>query len=243
MSRGTVRIGTSGWTYRHWRGTFYPAGLKHAAELEHYASRFDCAEINGSFYRLPTEAAVTAWRERAPPGFIYAWKAPRYLTHYRRLKDASESVALIYDRLSGLGEKRGPALFQLPPQLKRDDQRLSDFLPLLSGRGRSVFEFRDSSWYAPEIFALLGRHDVALCVSDHAAAPAPWIATASFAYVRGHGPGGRYYGSYDAESLSRWAEHGEEWLSEGRDVFCFFDNDIDAAAPADALRLRDLLQT
>lgn len=241
MTAGRVRIGVSGWAYRHWRGAFYPPGLRAAAELEHYAGVFDCAEINGSFYRLPSEAAVAGWRERTPPGFLFAWKAPRYLTHYRRLKDAADSVALIYDRMSGLGRKRGPALFQLPPQLKRDDERLAAFLPLLAGRGRAVFEFRHPSWYVPEIFDLLRSHEAGFCVSDHAAAPASWIATADFAYVRGHGPGGRYHGSYNDDALKVWAEHVRGWLGESRDVFCFFDNDIGAAAPVDALRLRALL--
>jgi uncharacterized protein YecE (DUF72 family) len=238
---GQVRVGTSGWTYKHWRGgAFYPPKLPAKRELEHYAGVFDCAEINGSFYRLPSEAAVASWRERAPEGFLFAWKVPRFLTHYRRLKDAAESVALIFDRMSGLGEKAGPALFQLPPQLKRDDARLAAFLPLIEGRGRCVFEFRDPSWYAPEVFDLLRRHDAAFCVSDHAAAPAPWEVTAPFAYVRGHGPGGRYWGRYEPAALQAWAEHVRRWRDEGRDVFNFFDNDIDAAAPVDALALRAL---
>jgi uncharacterized protein YecE (DUF72 family) len=236
-----VWVGTSGWTYRDWRGAFYPAKLRQASELEHYASVFGTAEINGSFYRLPSEAAVAGWRERTPEGFVFAWKVPRYLTHYRRLKDADESVALIYGRMEGLGEKRGPALFQLPPQLKRDDERLAGFLPLLAGRGRAVFEFRDASWYAPEVLALLRAHDVALCVSDHAAAPAPWEATASFVYVRGHGPGGRYHGSYDNAALEGWAARLREWRAAGLETFSYFDNDIGAAAPGDALRLRALL--
>lgn len=243
MSPGRVRVGTSGWTYRHWRGgAFYPPGLPARRELEHYAGVFDCAELNGSFYRLPSEAAVAGWRERAPDGFLFAWKAPRFLTHYRRLKDAAESVALIFDRMSGLAEKAGPALFQLPPQLKRDDARLAAFLPLLAGWGRCTVEFRDSSWYAEPVLDLLRSHDVALCVSDHAAAPTPWAATASFVYVRGHGPGGRYHGRYEAGALDRWAEHVRGWRNQGLDVFSFFDNDIEAAAPADALALRARLE-
>jgi uncharacterized protein YecE (DUF72 family) len=241
VNLGEARVGTSGWTYKDWRGPFYPAGLRAASELEHYASVFDCTEINGSFYRLPSEAAVAAWRTRTPEGFRFAWKVPRYLTHYRRLKDAAESVALIFERMGGLGEKSAAALFQLPPQLKRDDERLASFLPLLAGRGRCVFEFRDPSWYAPEVFALLAAHDAALCVSDHAAAPAPWLATARFVYVRGHGPTGRYHGSYEDPALDAWADRVRAWRGEGRDVLSFFDNDIKAAAPADALRLRERL--
>ena len=234
-------IGTSGWTYRDWRGPFYPAKLRQAGELAHYAGVFDTAEINGSFYRLPSQAAVAGWRERTPEGFVFAWKVPRYLTHYRRLKDAAESVELIYGRMEGLGEKRGPALFQLPPQLKRDDERLAGFLPLLAGRGRAVFEFRDPGWYAPEVLELLRAHEVALCVSDHAAAVAPWVVTASFAYVRGHGPSGRYHGSYDDTQLEDWAAKLRDWRGAGLETFSYFDNDIGAAAPVDASRLARLV--
>lgn len=239
---GRARVGTSGWIYKHWRGgAFYPPGLRSGRELEHYAGVFDCAEVNGSFYRLPSETAVASWRDRAPEGFRFAWKVPRFLTHYRRLKDAAESVDLIFGRMSGLGEAAGPALFQLPPNLKRNDERLAAFLPLLAGRGPCVFEFRDASWYDPAVFALLEAHGAALCISDHHAAPAPWRITAPLAYVRGHGPGGAYHGSYDDDALDRWAAQVKLWAADGHEVYSFFDNDIDAAAPADALRLRERL--
>jgi uncharacterized protein YecE (DUF72 family) len=232
-----LRVGCSGWVYRHWRGGFYPAGLRQKDEFAHYAAVFDTAEINASFYRLPSEATVDAWREKAPDGFVFAWKASRYLTHLKRLKDAEDSVALVFGRMDRLGEHFGPVLFQLPPSMKQDRERLAGFLKLLPRHRRCAFEFRHPSWYEPPILSLLGEHDAALCVSDHHHAPAPREATASWCYVRGHGPTGGYFGSYDDATLDAWAGHIRRWRFEGRDVYAYFDNDIGGAAPEDAQRL------
>jgi uncharacterized protein YecE (DUF72 family) len=233
-----LRIGTSGWIYPHWKGGFYPAGLKATDRFAHYASRFDTVEINGSFYRLPSEKAVAAWAAQAPPGFLYAWKASRYITHNKKLKDCADSVALVFGRMTPLGPSFGPVLFQLPPQLRLDLPRLADFLALLPRGRRCTVEFRHPSWYADAVLALLAEHDAALCISDHHDAPSPWEATASFVYVRGHGPGGRYVGRYDRRELGRWAERLAGWRAEGRDAFVYFDNDIGGAAPLDAADLK-----
>ena len=232
-----VRIGTSGWVYKPWRGAFYPEDLPQKRWLEFYAGRFATAELNGTFYRLPTQAAVARWREATPAGFVFAWKASRFLTHMKRLREPEESLRRIYAPMSALGDKLGPGLFQLPPQMRPDLPRLADFLALLPGDRRHVVEFRDPAWYVDEVFDLLRRHGVALCVSDHHHAPAPWLATAPFAYVRGHGPGGRYSGSYGDRELDRWAEQIAAWRDAGRAVFAYFDNDIGCAAPGDARRL------
>jgi uncharacterized protein YecE (DUF72 family) len=238
---GEIRIGCSGWIYKHWRGSFYPQGVPQKRWLEFYAERFDTAEINASFYRLPTEAAVRGWATRAPEGFLFAWKASQYLTHSKKLKDAEPSLELIFRIMDGLGDKFGPVLFQLPPNLKLNLERLQSFLPLLPKQRRHTVEFRHPSWYAPEVFELLRAHDVSLCISDHKHAPAPWEATASFVYVRGHGPGGSYYGSYSDEELAAWADRIGRWRAAGRNVYAYFDNDIGTAAPADATRLKALL--
>jgi uncharacterized protein YecE (DUF72 family) len=140
----------------------------------------------------------------------------------------------------GLGDKLGPALFQLPPQLRLNLPRLEAFLALLPRDRRHTVEFRHPSWYADEVFDLLRRHDVAFCISDHHDAPAPCVATASFVYWRGHGPGGRYHGSYSDKALADWADRIARWRAEGRDVYAYFDNDIGCAAPGDALRLKAL---
>ena len=235
-----MRIGTSGWIYPSWRGPFYPLDLRLKDRLAYYAAQFDTAEINATFYRLPTQAAVAAWRETAPDGFVFAWKASRFITQAKKLLDAEAPLARVYAPMLALGEKLGPALFQLPPQLRLNLPRLASFLPLLPSDRRHVVEFRHPSWYVEPVFDLLQRHQVALCISDHCDAPAPWRLTAGFAYVRGHGPGGHYQGSYTDVELRTWARRIEEWRSEGHDVYAYFDNDIGCAAPGDALRLRNL---
>jgi uncharacterized protein YecE (DUF72 family) len=241
-AEGRLWIGTSGWHYASWRGPFYPPDLAARAWLAFYAGRFGATELNNSFYRLPSETALRAWRDGTPDGFLFAWKAHRVITHYKRLKDVDENVAFVFARMALLGPKFGPVLFQLPPHLRADRERLAGFLDRLPKGHRYTVEFRHPGWYEPAVLDLLGAHDVALCLSDHAAAPAPWVATARHVYVRGHGPGGRYEGRYEDAALDAWAERIGGWRAEGRDVYCFFDNDIKSAAPADAERLAGRLR-
>ena len=237
---GALRIGCSGWTYKDWTGPFYPAGTKDRERLEYYAGRFDTTEINASFYRLPSEATVEGWARRAPAGFVFAWKVSRFITHNKKLKDCADSVALVFGRMAPLGDHCGPALIQLPPQLRRNDARLADFLKLLPPGGRHAFEFRHPSWYDPAVFRMLADHGAALCISDHHSAPSPWEVTASWVYLRGHGPGGRYHGRYPQVELRAWADRIRGWRGEGRDVYVYFDNDIKSAAPFDAEALKAL---
>lgn len=229
-----LRIGCSGWSYDHWRGTFYPDEIRAKDRLAYYASRFDTAEVNGSFYRLPAENTVKAWRKAVPDGFLFAWKASRFITHNKKLKDCEDSVALVFGRMDHLGDAFGPALFQLPPMLHKDCDRLAGFLKLLPKHRRHVVEFRHPSWYEREVFDILGDHDVALCISDHHDAPSPWEITAGHVYVRGHGPQGSYSGRYSRQTLESWAGRITSLREGGRDVFCYFDNDAKTAAPTDA---------
>ena len=238
---GAVRIGTSGWIYGHWRGLFYPAGLPQARWFQYYASQFDTVEINGTFYRLPSQAATAGWREAAPEGFVFAWKASQYITHSKKLKDPEAPLERVYAPMLGMGAKLGPCLFQLPPQMKPNIERLEAFLAVLPTGRRHTVEFRDPAWYSDAVFEALRRRNIALCISDHHHAPAPWLATADFVYVRGHGPGGLYYGSYSDSELEGWARPMGGWLKDGLDVFAYFDNDIGCAAPFDALRLKALV--
>jgi uncharacterized protein YecE (DUF72 family) len=235
---GALRIGTSGWSYAHWRGDFYPTGLPQKQWFRYYASQFDTAEINASFYRLPTQATTAAWREAAPTGFVFAWKASQYLTHSKKLKDPEQALERVYAPMTAMGAALGPALFQLPPQLRLNLERLETFLDLLAPSRRHVVEFRDPSWYVDAVFEALARRNVALCVSDHHHAPAPWLATADFVYVRGHGPGWFYSGSYGEAALADWTRRIGDWRSVGRDAYAYFDNDIGCAAPYDALKLK-----
>lgn len=232
-----LRIGTSGWHYKDWWGPFYPDEVRKKDALRYYASQFDAAELNAPFYRTPTMEAVQGWHDQTPEHFRFSWKASKFITHWRRLLSAEQSVALLEERLGPLQEKAGPVLFQLPPKMQADRERLAAFLAILNPARRYSFEFRHPSWYEPSIFRLLGDFDVSLCLSDHAAAPAPIERTASWIYVRNHGPGGRYHGTYSDQALGGWAQHINGWIDEGRDVWCFFDNDVKSAAPADATRL------
>lgn len=237
-----VLIGTSGWHYDSWRGPFFPKGLLLKDQLQYYASQFATTELNGVFYRTPTPAAVKSWRQQTGDDFVFAWKASKFITHWKRLSENSvNSLELLEDRMSRLGDKAGPILFQLPPHFHAHADRLKDFCKLLQAKRRYSFEFRHPSWYTPEIFRLLARQNISLCISDHHDAPSPWKRTADFVYVRGHGPGGRYKGHYSPDTLFRWATRIRSWKKQRCDVYVYFDNDQKSAAPADALRLRQLL--
>jgi len=237
-----VLVGTSGWHYASWRGAFFPSGLLIKHQLPYYAAQFETTELNGVFYRTPTEAAVRSWRDQTGPDFVFAWKASKFITHWKRLSERSvNSIELMESRLALLGDKAGPVLFQLPPQFEANPERLRSFLPLLPTHRRYSFEFRHPSWYTPSVIRLLREANISLCLSDHHDAPAPWKRTADFVYVRGHGPGGRYKDNYPAAVLEDWAKRIHAWSALGIDVFVYFDNDQKSAAPADALRLRALL--
>lgn len=235
-----IRIGTSGWHYRSWHGPFYPASTRIKDFLAYYVTQFDTAEINNSFYRLPTENAVRAWREAVPEGFVFAWKVSRFITHMKRLKDLEDSIALVFGRMAGLGGAFGPVLFQLPPTFRADPEtreRVARCLDLVPAGHRYAFEFRHPSWYGEAALDLLRDHNAALCISDHADAPAPWVTTADFVYIRAHGTNGRYAGSYSTQTLQDWSRRIAGWRREQRDVYVYFDNDIKSAAPGDAKRL------
>jgi len=235
-----VRIGTSGWAYKDWNGPFYPDEIKAAGRLEYISRRFRTLEINASFYRMPTDKAVAGWRAQTPDDFLFAWKASRFITHNKKLKDPVEPLAYMFSRIAGLGDKIGPILFQLPPNLHRNDERLEGFLDALPAGYRYSVEFRHPGWYVDAVLEMLRKRNVALCVSDHHHAPAPWEATADFVYLRGHGPGGDYHGRYGEAALKDWAKAIRRWRRE-REVFAYFDNDIKSAAPKDAEQLIGLL--
>jgi uncharacterized protein YecE (DUF72 family) len=238
-----VFIGTSGWTYDGWRGPFYPKDVPKKDWLRWYAGQFPTAELNGSFYRTPSLAAVRAWREQSPRGFLFAWKASKFITHWKRLSAKSDnSLALIEERLDILGRKAGPVLFQLPARFTADRERLASFLEMLPRRRRYAFEFRHASWYEAPIFDLLREHNIALCISDHHDAPSPWEATADYVYWRGHGPDGTYKDNYSDAQLRRLARAIKTWHRARRTVYAYFDNDQKSAAPADARRLMKLLK-
>jgi uncharacterized protein YecE (DUF72 family) len=237
-----ILIGASGWHYASWRGPFYPPRLMVKHQLLYYATQFSTTELNGVFYRTPTRASVANWRDSTGDDFVFSWKASKFITHWKRLSDSSRnSLELLEDRISILGRKAGPILFQLPPQFEVDVGRLTAFIKVLSRKRRYAFEFRHPSWYRPDVLRVLKKANISLCLSDHHDAPAPWTRTADFVYVRGHGPGGRYKDHYSAKTLRQWASRIAGWKRQRCDVYVYFDNDQKSAAPKDAVRLQALL--
>lgn len=238
---GQVRVGCSGWQYRHWQGDFYPEDLPPSRWLQYYTSRFDTVELNNSFYRLPDAAVFAAWRGRVPASFLFSVKASRYITHMKRLKDPQEPLDRFFDRASHLLRNLGPVLYQLPPRWGCNVERLRDFLAAAPRGPLQAIEFRDPDWYRDEVFALLQRYRFALCVHDMAGCPAPLTVAGPFVYLRLHGPE-RYAGRYPDALLARWAD----WLSTrraaGQDLYVYFNNDVGGHAPRDAVRLREMLR-
>lgn len=233
-----IRIGCSGWNYRHWRSAFYPQGLPVKDWFAYYAMHFDTVEINASFYRLPTAETFQRWRSQAPPGFCYAVKAPRFITHMHKLKDEG---ALFLENVRHLADRLGPLLYQLPPRWKCDRKRLETFLRSRPKHIVHVFEFRDTSWINEEVLYLLGRHEASFCAHDMPGQPTPRWAIGPVAYVRFHGSGQKYGGDYSRAALEPWRDWILEQSRQGRDVWVYFNNDIDARAITDAKELRELL--
>jgi uncharacterized protein YecE (DUF72 family) len=236
-----IFIGISGWHYDHWIGTFYPAGTKSVDFLRHYARHFRAVEINNTFYRLPKPETLAKWHDDSPKSMIFACKASRYITHVKKLQD-EQSFARFFQVMEALGPKLGPLLFQLPPRWKVNVERLDAFLQILPPDRRCAFEFRDPSWFVPEVRDVLQRHGVACCLYDFEGQQSPLWLTADFVYLRLHGPGRRYLDSYDERTLLAVAHRLRAWKREGRDAYCFFDNTDKGHATRDALRLQQLLR-
>ena len=239
---GRVRIGCSGWQYKHWKGDFYPGVLPQTRWFEHYASVFDTVELNSTFYRLPEREVFSAWRERAPAGFEFAVKASRFLTHMKKLKDPDEPVERLFSRMRALGRHLGPVLYQLPPGWKVDRDRFRHFLDALPSDARHVVEFREPTWYEPWIEALMMSRRVALCLHDMTGSATGRKEPGPFVYVRFHGASRKYGGSYDDAHLREWAGWLSERRAEGCDVYAYFNNDVGGHAPRNALTLRCMLE-
>ena len=236
-----IYVGTSGWSYDHWKGPFYPEHLASDQMLAYYVEHFRSAEINTSFYHLPAEQTLKHWREATPEDFLFTAKASRYITHMKKLKDPQQTVNTFLHRIRILGDKLGPVLFQLPPRWHFNKERLTAFLDALSTEFRYAFEFRDPSWLNEETYALLSRHKAALCIYELDGFLSPRTLTTDLVYVRLHGPAGPYQGSYDEASLSGWASALASWAAQGRAVCCYFDNDERGYAARNAERLQAML--
>ena len=237
-------IGTSGWHYPHWVDNFYPEDLPSSRWLEFYARHFPTVEINNSFYRQPKASAWEIWRKTAPPGFRFAVKANRFLTHIKRLKAGEDSLAFFLRGARLLQDRLGPILYQLPPNFHRSDEnvaRLEAFLSMLPGQEQHVFEFRHNSWFVEETFRQLRSHEAGHCAFDMTGLRPPLLATAAFAYMRFHGSDALYMSNYPDAELEAWAQRLLSLAGEVDDVYVYFNNDAFGFAVANAQRLGELL--
>ncbi len=241
MTHHNILIGTSGWSYDHWQGPFYPENLPHEAWLKYYAGHFLSVEINNSFYRLPDKKTLQHWHDSVPADFVFTAKASRYITHMKKLKDPLESISAFFERISVLEDKLGPVLFQLPPHWGFNPQRLAAFLEALSSEFRYAFEFRDHSWLTEQTYELLSRYGAAFCIYELDRFLSPKKLTTDFVYVRLHGPNGPYQGSYDTRTLSGWAGAFSTWSAQNHTIYCYFDNDQAGYAAHNAQHLQSML--
>lgn len=226
-------VGTSGYSYKEWKGSFYPEKIPSNQMLSYYAQRFSVVEINGTFTRMPSQSAVESWAAQVPGSFRFVLKAPRTITHFKRLKNAEETTDDLLQATAVLKDQLGPLLFQLPPNFKKDVQRLDAFLNFLDGKARVAFEFRHESWFDDEVFACLRAHSCALCAADTDEGPsAPLVRTAAWGYVRLRSEG------YSAKDLKRWIEQlrSQEW----REAYVFFKHEETGSGPKLAKRFLKL---
>lgn len=243
MKKHHIHIGTSGWSYKHWRGTFYPEGTKVKDHFSYYARIFYTVEINNTFYGVPSDDTFLKWRETVPDDFVYVIKANRFIMHLKKLRNPEESLQSFMEKVEILGTKLGAVLFQLPPFLTVNVELLETFLAALPSKNRYVFEFRNESWYIPPVYDLLQKYNVAFCIYELAGHISPIQTTADFVYLRLHGPGvNKYQGSYSDESLMEWAAQCKIWLKT-KDVFVYFDNDEKGYAAFNAIKLKEYMNS
>ena len=248
--RGVAHIGCSGWHYKSWKGIIYPEALPTAGWLKAYTQRFSTVELNNSFYRLPSEQTFAGWRQQVPRGFVFAVKASRFLTHIKRLRDPDEPLTRLLTHAKPLGPTLGPLLYQIPPRWFPDAERLEIFLaalperltPRSKHRLHHVLEVRDPRGYEPWVIDLLRTYNVTLCVHDMRGSESPLLSVGPIVYVRFHGFGAKYGGSYPDEVLGEWAAWLRRNLEGGRDAYVYFNNDINGYAVYDAERLRVLVE-
>jgi len=244
MERTTVskiHVGCSGWVYKHWRGLFYPEDLPQRRWFERYAEEFDTVEINASFYRLPLVSTFEGWRVKAPSGFRYSLKVNRFITHMKKLLDCRDEVDRFIALARPLGDELGPLLYQLPPSLHKNLERLDTFLSWLPDDLEQVAEFRHKSWYDEEVVDLLNRHGVGFVAHDLKGLASPRWASGRTAYVRFHGTGGKYYGRYSDDALLEWTDWLMEQRRSGKCCWCYFNNDIHGHAIEDARTLKSMV--
>lgn len=238
-----IRVGTSGWFYPHWNEVFYPKGVRTPERLHYYSENFDTVEINSTHYVTPTESTLKNWHQQVPDDFLFSVKMHRFITHMKKLKNVDDSLPIFFQRTSLLKKKCGPVLIQLPPMLHADVERLKNFVKLLKKKYRYVLEFRHDSWYVEEVYEILRKHDIALCITDLKGKQSPEVMTTDFTYIRLHGPTkAAYAGEYGPKLLRNWSKKILTWQKKV-DVFCYFDNDEKSFAVKDAKQLKKIIWT
>jgi uncharacterized protein YecE (DUF72 family) len=236
-----IYIGTSGWTYRHWLGPFYPEDINPRNLLSFYTRYFDTVELNASFYRLPSAQTFTNWYKKTPHQFIFAVKASRFITHLKKLKDVEKNWKEFINRASQLKEKLGPILFQLPPSFKKDITRCKDFFKILPSKYEYAFEVRHKSWFDKEVYALLAKHNISLVWTDSPSFPSEWVLTSSFIYLRFHGGKVLYGSNYSREELKSYAQKLRPFVKKGIKVYAYYNNDAQGYAVKNALTFSQIL--
>ena len=238
-----IRIGTSGYHYKHWVGRYYPEGIKSSEMLRHYLEDFDTVELNNTFYKLPKEESFDTWRKSTPPGFLFAVKGSRFITHMIKLKDPERGLVNFLPRAERLGKKLGPILWQLPPGWKVNLERLETFLRHLPRGQRHTFELRNETWMTDEVYAILRKYNAAFCIYELAGYQSPIEITADWTYIRLHGPTAfKYQGSYSDAQLEEWADRIRAWSRKLQAIYVYFDNDDSAYAVDNALTLKRLVR-
>jgi uncharacterized protein YecE (DUF72 family) len=240
----SCHIGTSGWHYKHWKGPFYPEGFPEKDFLSYYSNHFNAVEINNSFYRLPDKKTLKQWHRTVKDDFIFTVKASRYITHMKKLKEPQKSLSNFLNTISSLNDKLGPILFQLPPNWHMDLKRIEAFIAEFPDKHRYAFELRDRTWFDESLYKLLSEYNVAFCIYDLKGKMSPEIITADIVYIRLHGPNEiAYQGSYPKRQLTAWANKFNNWVKEGKEVYCFFDNDQKGYAAKNALTLLQIVNS
>lgn len=241
-SASKIHIGTSGWSYTHWKENFYPSKLPPNQWLNFYANVFSTVEVNSTFYHAPLQTTTEKWFNEVPKNFRFAIKASQYITHWKRLNECSDSLDFFYKSIKNLQPKAGPILFQLPPSFQINQERLESFISLLKDDYRYTFEFRHKTWFTNEIYKLLSKNKIALCITDLNGKLTPEEITADFIYLRLHGPHKAYQGSYGPVKLKAWKKKIDNWIKSRKEVYCFFDNDEKGYAIQDAKFLLELFE-
>lgn len=244
MTKAKLFIGTSGWSYPHWDGIFYPENLSSGAKLKYFSQHFRTVEVNYSFYHLPRPSTYQKWYQETPVDFIFALKVSRFITHIKKLKEVKEAWKTFLGNALGLKGKLGPILFQFPPNWKKDTLRLKGFLGELQEsdqKQRFVFEFRHPSWFSEETYQLFKKYkNVSLCLADSPRWPFVEVITGDFVYIRMHGGKILYTSNYSIKELKNWAEKIKKYLKQGLDTYVYFNNDAYGYALGNAKRLLTL---